>query len=260
MVEVPIAMEPDPDDPTQALPYVDVEVGGQARRVLLDTGAARTVVTPPDGAAIEICAAEGTGVFGIGGTDRHLWRTSIRFGNRIMDPIEVDTHPAGEGQDLIGQDVLSQFRCEYRLADWRLILDGPAPPNAAPIFLGDAGHAYLDVTWPPAGVTASAVFDTGASVTVVDTAFLDTHPSLFTPAGSSPGINSSGTRIETPMVTMIGPHILGRPFAASLAAVVDLTAANRPIQRTMDLILGWPILHQANWIIDHPSRLAGLTQ
>jgi hypothetical protein len=61
------------------------------------------------------------------------------------------------------------------------------------------------------------------------------------------------------MMTMSGPQILGREFTSSVVAVVDLAAANRTIQRKMDLILGWPILRQANWIIDHANRLAGLT-
>ncbi|HEY2174976.1 MAG TPA: retropepsin-like aspartic protease [Mycobacteriales bacterium] len=258
MVDIPIDIEPDPDDPGQALPYVDVEIGGETLHALLDTGAARTTVAPPEFATIEIRPGEGTGVFGIRG-DRRVWRTSIRFGNRVVDPIEIDAHPAGEGRDLIGQDLLSHFRCEYRLADRRLHLDGPLPPDTVPIFIGAGHHVYLDVAWQVAEVTASAVFDTGASVTVVDTAFVDTHPTLFAKAGSSSGVDSSGTVVETPMMTMNGPQILGRQFAPSVVAIADLTAANRTIQRKMDLILGWPILHQANWVIDHPNRLAGLT-
>jgi hypothetical protein len=163
------------------------------------------------------------------------------------------------GRHLIGQDLLSHFRCEYRLADRRLCLDGSLPPDAVPIFIDEGSHVYFDVMWPAVGTTASGVFDTGASVTIVDAAFADTHPSQFTLAGPSLGVDSSGTLAETPMMTMSGPQILGREFTSSVVAVVDLAAANRTIQRKMDLILGWPILRQANWIIDHANRLAGLT-
>lgn len=103
------------------------------------------------------------------------------------------------------------------------------------------------------------MFDTGASVTAVNTAFAEAHPELFTSIGTSHGTDSSGATFETPMVEMVGPRLLGRTFTSITAALVDLEPINQTIQRRMDMIIGWPILHQANWVIDHPRQIAALT-
>ena len=256
VVDIPIEIEP--GDPGQALPYVRADVGGRTVRVLLDSGSGRTTVTPPDDAILHTREPEGSGVFG-GQGERRVWRTSIRLGDVDLGTIEVDTHKPGEGRDHIGQDVLSLFRCEYRFAEHTLRLDEhAAPAETFPIFLGDGRHVYLDVAWSSGGA-ASAIFDTGASVTVADASFVRTHSALFTPAGESQGTDGSGAVLETPMATMNGPRILGQTFTASTVAVVDLSAVNQTIQCPMDLILGWPLLQQANWLVDHPKRSAGLT-
>jgi len=250
-------IETDAEDPDQALPFVNVVVAGRAIRALLDTGAGRTTVEPSAGAILETRPAEGSGVFG-GQGERHVWRTTVELGNRHIGPIDLDTRRADEGRDLIGQDVLAQFRCEYRFADAVVRLDGPMPVETHQVFLDRGRHIYLDVIWPDA--TASAVLDTGASVSVVDAAFAAAHPSMFSNDSSSQGTDASGTTLETPMVQMQGPHILGKAFASTTAAVVDLTRVNQSIERRMDLIIGWPILRQANWVIDHASCSGGLTE
>lgn len=250
-------VEPDADDPGQALPFVDAVVGGRPIRALLDSGAGRTTVTPTSDAIIELLPPEGTSVFGVQG-ERRVWRTTVELGPHRIGPIGVDTHGAGGGQELIGQDVLSQFRCEYRFADRLLRLDGPTPPDATPIFLDRGYHIYLDLSW--LGVTAGAVFDTGASVSVVDAAFAEAHPHLFAAQGTSQGTDASGTTFDTAMVVMLGPRILGRAFTSTPAAIVDLDVVNQTLERKMDLIIGWPILRQANWAIDHLNRCAALTE
>lgn len=257
MVVVPLYLEPDLDSPGQMLPFVDVEVGEVIVRALLDSGSARTALMPPRNVITHPRRSAGTSAFGIAG-DQQAWQTSIRLGGYVLGPMEIDA-PGTDGRDCIGQDVLSQFRCEYRFADRQLRLNAPAAADVD-VYIGQGRHVYLDTVWPANETTASAVFDTGASVTVVDAAFVAVHPSLFVPAGISQGTDASGTIADTPMVTMAGPQILGRSFASSMAAVVDLSAANGTVERRMDLILGWPILTQANWIIDHPSRRAALTR
>lgn len=257
MVDIAMWVEPNVDDPGQALPFVDAVVGGRTIRVLLDSGAGRTTVTPSSDAIIELLPPEGTSVFG-GQGERRVWRTTVELGPHRIGPIGVDTHGDGGGQESIGQDVLSQFRCEYRFADGLLRLDGPMPPVTTPIFLDRGNHIYLDLVWPE--VTAGAVFDSGASVSVVDAAFVEAHPYLFVAQGDSQGTDASGTTFDTPMVAMRGPRILGRVFTSTPAAVVDLGVVNQTLERRMDLIIGWPLLHQANWAIDHLNQTAALTK
>ncbi|MDQ2850061.1 MAG: retropepsin-like domain-containing protein [Actinomycetota bacterium] len=129
------------------------------------------------------------------------------------------------------------------------------PENVQTIYVGSRRHVYVTVTWPT-GQTADAVIDTGASVTVVDERFAAHHPTLFTHDSMSEGTDSSGTVMQTPMVQMAAVRMLGAEFRASVAAVVDLSAANATIERKMDLILGWPILSQGTFVIDHDLQLA----
>lgn len=255
-MQLTLSIEVDPRNPGEALPYVDVIVGGRPIRALLDTGSARTTVTPPAGCVIETRPAEGTGVFGGQAVDRRVWRTTVELGDRRVGPIELDTRPRNEGRDLLGQDVLSQFRCEYRLAEAVLRLDGPVPQAAEPVFLDRGDHVYLAARWD--GATAGAVLDTGASLSVVDSAFVHNYPHLFTAQGESEGTDASGSTMGTPMVKMAGPLILGHRFASTTAAVVDLSRVNASLARPMDVILGWPVLRQANWFIDHASKTAAL--
>lgn len=246
------------DDPAQALSYVRVQIGGQPCRALLDTGSARSAATPTADAAVEeVRDDEGASAFGLSGQHR-VWRTSVGIGDHKLGQVVIDAYDERDGQTLLGQDVLSCFRCEYRLTDRLLRLDGPKPPRTTGIFVDDVHHVYFDVIWPWHAVSASAVFDTGASVTIVDAAFVEAHQALTTPAGVSRGTDGSGVTQETPMVILAQPEIFGRSFTETIAAVVDLSAANRTIQQPVDLILGWPILRQANWFIDHPQRQAGL--
>lgn len=256
VIQLPLSIEVDPRNPGEALPYVDAVVGGQPIRALLDTGAARTTVVPLAGSVIETRPGEGTGVFGGEAEDRRVWRTTVELGDRRVGPIELDTRPRNEGRDLLGQDVLSHFRCEYRLAEAVLRLDGPVPRTAESVYLDRGDHVYLTAKWDDA--SAAAVFDTGASLSVVDSAFVHRYPHLFIEHGESEGTDASGSTMETPLVEIAGPVILGHRFASTMAAVVDLGRVNASLDRPMDLILGWPVLQQANWFIDHTSKTAAL--
>jgi len=184
-------------------------VAGRAIRALLDTGAGRTTVEPSADASLETRPPEGTGVFG-GQGERHAWQTTVELGNRHIGPIDLDTRRADEGRDLIGQDVLSQFRCEYRFADAVVRLEGAMPVETHRVFLDRGRHVYLEVIWPDA--TASAVLDTGASVSVVDATFAASHPSLFSNKSSGEGTDASGTTLETPRSSPVAWCISGDPL------------------------------------------------
>ena len=158
--------------------------------------------------------------------------------------------------NLIGQDVLGRFRCTYRLPDGVMTLDPAPPARTHPMHVSTNGHIYLEATWFDGGATANAVFDTGASATVVDERFAGLHQELFTPQGTSTGVDVTGESIEVRIATMRPPSILGEQLAEALVAIVDLSAANHTLDRPMDLILGWTLLCQADWYVDSPGRRA----
>lgn len=256
MVLLPLQIVPDIDDPRLASVFVELQVDARSTRALLDSGAARSAVVEWAGLARREVPRDGAGVFGVGARQQRA-QVAVCFAGHDLGPLEVEVVPAdhpGHGA-IVGQDVLSRFRCEYRLADGVLVVDADLPEDVHPINLGARRHVYVEVTWPT-GETANAVLDTGASVTVVDEGCAAQHPGLFTHDSVSTGTDSSGTTRPTPMVRMSTVRILGAEFRSSLAAVVDLRAANATIERRMDLILGWPILSQGTFVIDHRRQLA----
>ncbi len=248
---------PDDDDPRLALPFVAMRIDGRPVRALLDSGAARSVVVEWPGLQTLDAQTDGTGVFGDATAERRAQVTAsiggIEFGTTEVSVVPVD-HP-GTGH-LLGQDILSRFRCEYRLAEGVLLLDGSLPDEVHQVYLDATSHVYVDVAWRT-GEVASAVLDTGASVTVVDADFAARNPSLFAQSGQvNPGVDASGAVQETSLVRMAAIQILGAELEESVAAVVDLRAVNATVQRNMDLILGWPILSQGVFVVDHHLRVA----
>lgn len=259
--DIPLRLVPDGDDPDLFLPYVQLEADGVPIEALLDSGAARTrLVERPTLAATDSGPHVSSGAFGVSTTTTRSATVRCRLAGLDVGPVSValDAPEAPGPGDLVGQDVLGRLTCLYQLSSGLLTVDPEPPARTHPIHIGERGHVYLDPAWPD-GSTARAVFDTGASVTVVDADFAARHPGLFTTLPSSSGTDASGLTLETPMARMHGPRILGEQFADSLVAIVDLTGPNRTVQRPMDLILGWPITGQADWYVDHPGSRAACT-
>lgn len=256
MTVVPLEIIPDDEDSRFALACVDFCVDGRSVRALLDSGASRSAVVDWPGLASIETHPGGAGVFG-GSTDRRRAQVQASFAGHEIGYLEVsvvsDDDP-GHG-NLVGQDILARFRCEYRLGDGVLILNGDLFKGAQQIHLDAGSHIYADVIWPT-GEVASAVLDTGAAVTIVDEQFAAQHPGLFTHEGTSEGTDSSGAVRCAPVVRMASIQLLGATLDASPAAIVDLSGANTTVDRHMDLILGWPILAQGALIVDHGLRLA----
>jgi hypothetical protein len=118
--------------------------------------------------------------------------------------------------------------------------------------LGPRGHVYLDVSWP--GVTARACWDTGAGATVVDRTFWLTYPELFEQIGATIGTDANGDQNETPVLLMEGPVIGQHSFARHKVVAVDLSQVNSTLEWPMDLILGYPTIRLADWLLDFPAR------
>jgi hypothetical protein len=118
--------------------------------------------------------------------------------------------------------------------------------------MDERDHCYVELDWTDAH--AQACFDTGAGLTIVDQAFIDKHPRLFEPAGTSTGIDATGASVETPMFLMAGPMIGGTQFTAHTVAALDLAPVNATLELPMDVILGYPTIRQASWLFDFPAR------
>lgn len=257
MLSIPLEVVHDGDDSRFAQAFVELQVDGRSVRALLDCGAARSAVLARPGLLGVEARADGVGVFGGLVADR-LARVALVFAGRDLGYVETSVVPAarpGGYEYLVGQDILARFRCEYRLSEGLLVVDGELPEDAHPVRLDAGGHVHVDVRWPT-GEVASAMIDTGASVTVVDERFAAQHPRLFTHEYTSEVTDPSGTVRQTPIACMASIQLLGVELDASPAAIVDLSAANATLEQPIALGLGWPILSQGALTIDHRLQVA----
>jgi gag-polyprotein putative aspartyl protease len=253
--KIPMLIHPDPDDPNCADIMVDAVIAGRPYSLRLDTGAARTQLLADSHLAELATLGRDTsaGAFGQPHDRDIITIGDLTIGDLDVPPLDVVRVDAPGQQSLLGLDVLRQHRCQFRFDDEMLVLDGPRMPRASlDLQLDDRGHVYIELGWDDA--TASACWDSGAGITVVDRAFRLRHPELFSDAGRAAGTDSTGAQFAAPTFTMAGPHIAGVGFPPSKVAVIDLSPLNRELEFPMDLIAGYPMLRQARWLFDFPVR------
>ena len=222
---------------------------------MLDTGGARTTLALDDLTAtfarVDVDDELGRGALGPAWADTgRAVVPSIALGPLEVRDLVVDLAPDGsEAPMTLGLDLLRGHRLELRLADLLLGIDTDAPVDAERALpLSSRSHPHVVVDW--GDVEATALFDTGASVTVLDAAFGAEHPQLLEPLPPSTGTDAAGNRAETPMARMAACEVGGRRFHPSLATVVPIRGIQRAGDPGFDLVLGVPVIRQADWIID----------
>jgi predicted aspartyl protease len=252
--QVPLIIEPDPDDPDFANVSVAVTIAGRPYRLLLDTGAARTQLhldeytetLPPLGQASSSAA------FGSQAQEPVVTITDLTIGPLCVETLNVRRSEYGQSQ-VLGMDVLGQHRWHLRLAAGVLDLDPPPGVRMEnELTPGQGGHIYVEASWP--GVVARACLDTGAGATVVDRTFWLGHPELFKQIGATTGTDANGDQAETPLLLMDGPMIGQYAFSEHKAVAVDLSQVNSTLDKPMDLILGYPTILLGDWLFDFPAR------
>jgi len=138
--------------------------------------------------------------------------------------------------------------------------DALESPNddALSLVLDRKNHPHVEVQF--GDVIGRAVWDSGAGMTIVDLDFARRHPAYFREVGRSCGTDATGASVETPVFTLTGADIGGRPFKPHLVAGVNLSRINDTVDMPMDLILGYSTLTQANWWFDFPGRRWKITK
>jgi hypothetical protein len=264
MAILPVMIEPDPDDPDCAVPFVEGTVAGRAYRFVLDTGAARTTILADEYTAAlpSVGTSQGHGAFAAV-SQAIVTVTDVAVGPLASASLDVARADGpGPGQHLLGMDVIGRYRCHFRFAAGVVDVGPSEGANArgADLTVGRRGHCHVDVSWPQApGVSAFANWDSGAGITIVHEGFWLAHRELFREIGTTEGTDASGAQLRTPLIQVSGAVIGERSFAPHKAAVVDLSAANATLERPMDLVLGYPTWSQADWLFDFPAKTWALT-
>lgn len=265
MSELKLIIQPDEEEVGAAEVFVDGSIGDKPYRFLLDTGAARSCVTLDEYtsrfAAIE--KKSSSGVFAKS-SDELITVPSITVGPISKQNFTLARTAEGDPhiKNLIGMDLLKDY-CFHFFFDENRVSVGTNDDFGTEYAFQDLRfdsrfHPYVEVQFGSA--VANAVWDTGASITVVDKTFLEKHSDFFEPAGHSTGTDSTGASMETPMFMMAATRIGGYAFPPHRVAGVDLSQVNATIEIPMDLILGYSTLSKARWLFDFPQRRWAITK
>ncbi len=257
MSSIPLIVIPDNNEPGAAELYVDGSINGTPYRFLLDTGAARSSVV----ADAFTNTLPVVGEHHSSGAFSQTTDDLIKVSQLAVGPIHREnfqlTRVRGNAfarANLIGMDILKDHCCHFKFDSRRLDIDAAVTAEDSqfqPLLLDQKYHLYLNVQCGDAN--ASAVWDTGASLTVVDLNYVHSHAAHFSEAGNSIGTDANGTQQETPMFMMPAVQIGGRTFPPHKVAAVDLSPVNARIEIPMDMILGYNLYSGANWLFDFPN-------
>lgn len=259
MTEISLIIKPDEEDLEAAEVYVDGTIGGNPYRFLLDTGAGRSsVIADAYTVTFEsVDKSNSSGVFAKSSEDL-ITVPNIQVGPVSVENLTIVRAPKEVPQirNLIGMDILKEFSCHFLFDQNRVQIDPDQATEAdyafQELFLDQRFHPYVEVQFETA--KGNAVWDTGASITIVDLNFVKKHPAYFQEAGHSVGTDSTGLQMETPMFTMATSLIGNNTFPPHKVAGVDLAQVNSTIEVPMDLILGYSTLSKANWWFDFPGK------
>ncbi len=262
MLTVPLLVLPDPVDAFALQSWVDVIADGVPLRMLVDTGGARTEV-PRIGALAELVQegmSEGRGASGSPSQDALARLPTLQIGDLTVTDLLVGLpQPDWPHPPVLGMDVLGSHACHFRFDDQEFDLGGPpdleswmplaTEPHTAPV---------VDVHWESTSV--SALWDTGAGITIVDRGWAESHPDAVTILTETrDGADSTGAPVAGVEGWLAGCTAGSLSFPAQLCVVVDLAALNAHLPSPIHVILGLPQISQASWFMDFPRRRWAIT-
>ena len=237
--------------------YVNGEIQGESCRFLLDTGCARTSLNFDEFSSRleKVGSDQSSGIFGR--TDYDLVSVrSIELGPILKRDVTLSRAKAGElDRKLFGIDLLKDT-CLHFSFERNLVEVNPDVHNESITFyeleLDKGNIPYINLQCGDA--KTKAVWDTGASITLVDLGFIERNSQFFKRIGSDTGTDTTGSKMETPLYLMGSVVIGDKQFPPHKVVGVDLSHVNAATEMPMSFILGYSTLSKANWLFDFPNK------
>ncbi len=236
--------------------HVQVKLNGEILPFILDTACAKTT----------LCFNESSKKFKKVGTST----SSGVFGSYSFDLIKVERLELGSfilrnltlarsleehsSQNLLGMDILKDYNLIFNFPENRLEVNNKDVVIQSPesLTLDDGNIPYIPVKCGEKDI--SAVWDSGAGISLVDLNFIEKNKSLFQEVAHEIGTDSGGSKFSTPVFIMNSIQIAGCQFKPHKVAGVPLSVINKSVKIPMQMILGFGAFQQAKWWFDFPRK------
>ena len=123
MPQVPVTLDPDPNDDRALQCWVDADAAGTKLRLLLDTGSRRSSVPREGSLATADLHGTGTGrgVTGDSATDQLIRIRSLGVGDLTSEDVLVELQPENwPHPPLLGTHVFEPYACAFRFSKDRI--------------------------------------------------------------------------------------------------------------------------------------------
>lgn len=258
MSRIDLTIKYDDESRQTAEVYVEGRIQDEACRFLLDTGCAKTTLTwdlltrnfPSIG------KQESSGTFGRSEYDL-IELKSISVGPLSRDNWTVRrASEGGTDRHLLGMDLIKDHCLSFAFDDAvvNIVSETDARRRLADQDLSMDRGLIPCIAVQAGGVDCSAIWDSGAGITLVDAAFVNEYPELFVSLGSEIGTDSTNRKQETPIYMMSGFVVAGHEFGPVKVAAVPLTNPSNPTKAALNFVLGFSALRQAHWLFDFLNR------
>jgi hypothetical protein len=263
VLKVPLLVLPDPVDAFALQSWIDVVADGVRLRMLVDTGSARSEVPRIESLAKRLVegTSAGRGASGSSSNDPLVRLHTLQLGDLTVTDLTVGLqqqdwpHPP-----LLSMDVLGSHACHFRFDDQELHLGGPPPQAQGWIPLATEPHRApaVDVHWESTMV--SALWDTGAGITIVDRGWAESHPDVVTIlTDTRDGTDATGAPVAGVEGWLAGYTVGDVSFRDQPCCVMDLSGLNAHLTSPIHMALGLPQISQASWYMDFPRGRWAIT-
>lgn len=230
---------------------IDLEVDGQTRRFQFDTGGSSTMLNPDEQALLYISEGK-TKMMGASGMkfECDLVRPAkIAIGTFELKDFQVRRCDLGANSfNNMGIDLLDQqvFGLDFKTNE--LTIDASIGTSTYALQRLQNGHLKMPVKVQ--ALELNAIFDTGAQLTAVDTAFVQANPTLFTAVRGENVTNISGRKVQAQFYEMAELDVGDLHLERVRVLAFDFSGFTSYFGQNTPVILGANAIVQANWVFD----------